>query len=166
MPGRFHHRDEREHGASDSPCRAGLTRILKADRGTMRKVLTVLAVLAVCAPVCAGVWTEVELPINRKLRPVGPVYGITAHPRIAGLVFASSYWGTYRSSDWGFHWKRVEGLAAGLGFAFNPFDDREIWSGGLYVSKDLGTSFSRFADGPGIFDPRIPNRAYRLGVTH
>src|SRR5216684_999475 len=132
----------------------------------MRKVLTVLAVLAVCAPVCAGVWTEVDLPINRKLRTVGPVYGITAHPRIAGLVFASSYWGTYRSSDWGFHWKRVEGLAAGLGFAFNPFDDREIWSGGLYVSKDLGTSFSRFADGPGIFDPRIPNRAYRLGVTH
>jgi hypothetical protein len=133
----------------------------------MPKVLTVLAVLAVCAPVCAGVWTEVDLPINRKLRTLAPVYGITAHPRIAGLVFASSFWGTYRSSDWGFHWKRVEGLPVVFGLTFNPFDDREIWSpGGLYVSKDLGTSFSPFADGPEIFDPRIPNRAYRLGETH
>jgi len=134
----------------------------------MRKVLAVLAVLAVCAPVCAGVWTEVDLPINRKLRTLTPVFGITAHPRVAGLVFASSYVDTFRSSDWGFHWKRVEGLAVGFdfSFAFNPFDDREIWSGGQYISRNLGASFSLSGNAPGLFDPRIPNRAYRLGAIH
>ncbi|HXH41839.1 MAG TPA: hypothetical protein VNN08_24660 [Thermoanaerobaculia bacterium] len=132
----------------------------------MRRLLSVLAVIAVCAPVCAGVWTEVDLPTNRELRTRAFVNGITAHPRIAGLVFASSFGGTFRSSDWGFHWKRVEGLPYDFGFTFNPFDDREICSGGQYVSRDLGTSFSPFASAPEIFDPRIPNRAYRLGDTH
>lgn len=133
----------------------------------MRKVLAVLAVLVVCAPVCAGVWTEVDLPVNRKLRTVTPVFGITTHPRVDGLVFASSYAETFRSGDWGFHWKRVEGLAGfNFPFAFNPFDDREIWSFGQYVSRDTGTSFSLSGSAPELFDPRIPNRAYRLGNTH
>src|SRR5690349_3350295 len=102
--------------------------------------------------ILAGTWRSGDLPL-------GSVADIAAHPTIAGLVFASTATGIYRSMDSGAHWERVSEMSlSATGFfplhslAFNPFNDYELCALGDSngsCSSDLGTTWTTFPQ-PGI----------------
>ncbi len=121
--------------------------------------------------VLAGMWRSGDLP-------VAPVADIAAHPTIAGLVFASTASGIYRSIDSGAHWQRVNEMTLNTsGFvplhslAFNPFSDHELCALGDSngaCSADLGITWTPFPQ-PGItfllFDPRVIDRLF-MGTVY
>jgi hypothetical protein len=112
----------------------------------------------------------VALWIAGDLPPV-VIADVGAHPTIAGMVFAATEDGVYRSSDSGLRWQRVSdarlhmlGSIPPHAIAFNPFDSRELCILGDSVtscSDDLGATW-RAIPQPGIsfllFDPRISGR--------
>lgn len=121
--------------------------------------------------VLAGVWRSGDLPF-------GTIADIAAHPTIAGLVFASTASGIYRSTDSGAHWERVSemtlyttGFVPLHSLAFNPFNDHELCALGDSngsCSADLGTTWTPFPQ-PGItfllFDPRVIDRLF-MGTVY
>ncbi|HEY3052093.1 MAG TPA: hypothetical protein VGK04_01755 [Thermoanaerobaculia bacterium] len=130
------------------------------------RIAVVLFVVMTMHGLHAGIWKTGDLPL-------GPVADIAAHPAIAGLVFASTSSGIYRSLDSGRHWQRVTDMPLHTisfvpvhALAFNPFNSDELCALGDSFgscSTDLGTTWTSFPQ-PGItfllFDPRVPDRLF------
>jgi photosystem II stability/assembly factor-like uncharacterized protein len=114
----------------------------------------------------SATWTPADLP-------VGPVADVAAHPRIGGLVFASTSSGIYRSTDSGTRWQRVTDAPLNTlalfpvhALAFNPFDDRDLCALGdsfLSCTTDFGVTWNPFPQ-PGLnfllFDPTVRDRMF------
>jgi photosystem II stability/assembly factor-like uncharacterized protein len=88
-------------------------------------------------------------------------YGVAAHPRFGGKVFAATEYGLYRSSDSGSTWTRVtQGLPASYRvtlIVFDPADERRLYAsaqdpdtneGGLFRSTDGGVTWRPIHGGP------------------
>lgn len=113
-------------------------------------------------------------------------YGVAAHPRFGGRVFAATEYGLYRSADSGTTWTRVtQGLPVSYRvtmIVFDPSSERRLYAsaqdpdtneGGLFRSTDGGVTWRPVHGGPLkdqqvltlAVDPRSPQTLY-AGTYH
>lgn len=108
----------------------------------------------------------------------GRVQAIAVHPTLArNMIIAAQFGGLWRTGDLGRTWSRVEGLRAfrPMDVAYMPEpqsviatvarDNRVRNGGGIWVSRDGGTTWAKPRDADPPADPRVPERMSAYGIS-
>src|SRR5262249_10783736 len=130
----------------------------------LRTALALIAAwLAVCAnEMHAGVWVS-NGPNG------GSVFGFVIDPTNAGVMYASSNMGLFKTTDGGASWSNL-GNHAGL-IAIDPTNPTTIYANGIDKSTDGGASWTKTPLSVGgpiyalVIDPTSPSTLY-VGVGY
>lgn len=128
----------------------------------------ILAICQVAAPAeAANVWTSIGLD-------GGEILSLAADPQKAGVLYAGTWQGVFKSTDGGATWVRSsEGLRrrAVSELAVSPWDSSLVYSsgeGGIHVSRDAGATWTptlgwAYTTSVAV-DPHNPRRVWSTNI--